>query len=858
MKLGINKLVVFCSTLLLVSGCKNQEQTVHDSIVKPEPIVRDFSKEAEIKADIQERERKIENYQAAREKRFDLLHTSLDLRFDYKNQHVLGTADLMLKPYFYDQDLLELDAKDFEIHDISLDGGEGQPLNFHYNGTKVNIYLPQIYTSNDTLNVSIRYTAMPSTSPNGGSAAITDDKGLYFINPDATEGKPRQIWTQGETENSSKWFPTIDAPNVKTTQDIRLTVEGKDMTVSNGILVSQTNNDDGTRTDHWKMELPHAPYLAAVVVGDFGVVNDQWEDIPLRYIVEEKYKEGAATVFKNTPEMIGFFSDKLGVKFPWPKYDQIVVRDFVSGAMENTTASIFMEALNLTEREAIDHEWDGIIAHELFHQWFGDLVTTESWSNLPLNESFANYSEYLWQEYKNSKDDADLHHIGEMEQYFAEAEEKKVNLIRFYYDDKEDMFDSHSYAKGGRILHMLRRHIGDDAFFASLNHYLEKHAFGTVEIHDLRLAFEKVTGRDLNWFFNQWFLDAGHPELDVRFDFSQPRNILLTVEQKQPLDKNPLYKLPFQVQWYVNGERFEKEFILKEGLQYFALENDVDVDLVMFDEDFSLLARKNTYRNEAEFMLQFENSKAGIARYEALDSLTTHYFGSDLQRTYEHALQDEFWSVRELALDKLQQTDGIDLASLEGLIFNLAKDDQRNTVRAAAIELLSIIDGDKYAAFFKEALDHRSYYVAGAALGAYLENENNTDRRGIAGNYDEEENIRMVVALASYYAQEDIDRVAWFNARLDGFSGEKLYYFLGYYSEYMAGQDAAIINQAVDKLYKIASEHKANYVRLGAFQGLFAFMDQPGIEDKLKELSQREPDEMIRRYQQFFLQNLED
>ena len=858
MRISINTLGFLIGAILLIGGCKSQEQAVQDQPLEEEPVLRDFSKEEANKSQIKERERKIEDYRATREKKFDLLHTSLDLKFDYDNQLVLGTADLVLKPYFYDQRVLELDAKNFEIHDISLKGEEGQPLNFHYNGVKVNIYLPHSYTSSDTLNISMRYTAMPSTSPSGGSAAITDDKGLYFINPDETEDKPRQIWTQGETENNSKWFPTIDSPNAKTTQDIKLTVEDRYITVSNGILVSQTKNDDGTRTDRWKMDLPHAPYLAAVVVGDFSVVKDQWEDIPLRYIVEEEYKDGAAIVFKNTPEMIGFFSDKLGVKYPWPKYDQIVVRDFVSGAMENTTASIFMEALNLTEREAIDHEWDGIIAHELFHQWFGDYVTTESWANLPLNESFANYSEYLWQEYKNSKDDADFHHIGEMEQYFAEAEEKKENLIRYYYDDKEEMFDSHSYAKGGRILHMLRRHIGDEAFFASLNYYLEKHAFGTVEVHDLRLAFEKVTGQDLNWFFNQWFLDAGHPDLDVRFDMTQPRNILLTVEQKQDLESNPLYKLPFKVQWYADGKRFEREFILKEGQQFFALENEVDVDHVMFDEDFELLARKQTYRNEAEFMLQFEISKAGIARYEALDSLTTHYFGSDLLRSYELALKDEFWSVRELALDKLQQTERVDLTVLEDLIFNLAKNDERNTVRASAIELLSIIDTDKYAIFFKESMDHKSYYVAGAALSAYLENGNNQDRRDVASKYEEEENIRIVVALASYYAEEPIDRVEWFNSRLDAFSGEKLYYFLGYYSEYMAGQDALTMENAVDQLYKLASEDKANYVRLGAFQGLFAFMDQQGVEEKLKELGRIEKDELVRKYQQFFLQNLED
>ena len=199
--------------------------------------------------------------------------------------------------------------------------------------------------------------------------------------------------------------------------------------------------------------------------------------------------------------MIRYFEDLLQVKYPWPKYDQIVVRDFVSGAMENTTASIFMEELRLTEREAIDSEWDYIIAHELFHQWFGDLVTTESWANLTLNEAFANYSEYLWNEHKYGDDLAKLKLIVEMETYFQEAETKQVNLIRFDYEDAEDMFDAHSYSKGGVILHMLRDYLGDELFFSGLNLYLTSHAFQSVEVHDLRLAFEKVSGEDFELVF---------------------------------------------------------------------------------------------------------------------------------------------------------------------------------------------------------------------------------------------------------------------------------------------------------------------------------------------------------------------
>jgi aminopeptidase N len=583
--------------LILIFSCKSPA-VITDQPSLPEPMGLPEKAEEESNPErenpIQYYPKKGLPYQGSRERKFDLLHTSLDLRFDYEHQWVLGRALLDIKPYFYPQDQLELDAKDFDIHDVWLqEGQEKRPLSLNYNQRIATIHLPGTYSSKDTLKIGISYTAKTLENSGKGSAAITDNKGLYFINPEKKAGKPVQIWTQGETEHNSKWVPTIDSPNERATHDIRLTVENKYMTISNGVLASQENHEDGTRTDHWKMDLPHAPYLTAIVVGEFSLVEDSVDNLPLRYLVEEKYAQGAREVFKNTPAMVTFFSALLGVDFPWQKYDQIVVRDFVSGAMENTTASIFMERLNLDEREAIDSEWDYIIAHELFHQWFGNYVTTESWSNLPLNESFADYAEYLWMEHHEGKDPADMHHIIGKENYLSEARDKRVDLIRFQYEDPEDMFDNHSYAKGGRVLHMLRKYLGDEAFFSSLKYYLDENAFSTVEIHDLRLAFEAVTGKDLNWFFNQWFLSSGHPVLDVTFDVSQPENILLTVTQTQDQSLNPLYKIPFEVSWYHNGQKTVRTFFLDQERQQYALENGVKTDLVIFDESQVLLAEKN-------------------------------------------------------------------------------------------------------------------------------------------------------------------------------------------------------------------------------------------------------------------------
>jgi aminopeptidase N len=841
---------------------EEKEKIIREEIPEAPPIIKkeDLSRKENL---TQEKERGIMRYEASRERKFDLLHTSLDLQFDYDRQIVMGKAQLSLKPYFYDQEVLEIDAKDFDIHDVwLLEGDKKKPLALTYNQQKSTIFLPGVYTAEDTLEIGISYTARPNENSGLGSEAIGGNKGLYFINPERSEGKPVQIWTQGETEHNSKWFPTIDSPNERATHDIRLTVEDKFTTISNGRLLSQTSNGDGSRTDHWEMDQPHAPYLTAIVVGEFAEVSDSIGDLPLTYFVEEVYRTGAKKVFENTPEMITFFSGLLGVEFPWQKYDQIVVRDFVSGAMENTTASIFMEALNLDEREAIDSEWDYIIAHELFHQWFGNYVTLESWSNLPLNEAFADYSEYLWMEHHEGKDRADMHHLLAMEDYFSEAKEKQVDLIRFEYDHMEDMFDRHSYAKGGRVLHMLRRYLGDEAFFASLNYYLEQHAFSSVEIHNLRLAFENVTGKDLNWFFNQWFLSSGHPILDIKVDMSQPDNILLTIKQKQDLQTTPLHQLPFTVTWYENGQRTEKDFTLTQGTQQFALENGGHPDLVLFDESMELLALKDTYRGREHFENQFAMAEAGIARYEALDSLANKYsFDQETGKIFLTALKDGFPSIRELALSKIQSNlESTPLtADGEKMIMDIAEKDPENTVRAGAIELLNKVDRDKYAPLFQKWVNDSSYYVAGAALFAYLDNENNPQRDQIADRFLETDNIRMIVSLADYFTRlPDPTKGDWFHSKLEKLTGESLYYFIGYYGDYFARREEMDQEVTINNLYGIAKNNSLESIRLAAFQALFGFIDEEGVHEKAKSLFAEEKDGRVREYQGFFLEGVEE
>jgi aminopeptidase N len=461
-------------------------------------------------------------YRPSQTKVFDLIHTSLKVSFDWEKERMEGEAVLTLRPWFDPAQTLVLDAKGFILHQVAIETPSGRKkLKYQYDNEKLSIDLEKAYLRSDTLKIFIAYTARPSELQGLVSEEAADDQGLYFINPRGDiAGKPRQIWTQGESHGSPAWFPTFDTPNQRCTEDIYITVADSFKTLSNGVLEDVKQNGNGTRTDHWRMDLPHSPYLFMMAIGNYAVVKDSWRGKEVSYYVEPAYAQYARLVFGHTPEMMEFFSQRLGVDFPWPKYAQVVVRDFVSGAMENTSATTHYGRLQHDAREHLDATEEDIISHELFHQWFGDLVTCESWSNLSLNEGFATYGEYLWIEHKYGKEEATRHLLNDRGAYLRQASRQAYPIIRYHHQNADAMFDAHTYQKGGQVLHMLRHLVGDDAFFEALKRYLNNNAFDDVEIHKLRLAFEEVTGQDLNWFFDQWFLQPGHPELEMRHKYA--------------------------------------------------------------------------------------------------------------------------------------------------------------------------------------------------------------------------------------------------------------------------------------------------------------------------------------------------
>ncbi len=645
----------------------------------------------------------------------NLVHTKLQVRFDYNKSHLHGKAWITLRPHFYPTDSLTLDAKGMEIKEVALSRGTAtQTLKFDYDGKILRINLGKTFTRRESYTVYIDYIAKPDEYDAKGSAAITDAKGLYFINPRGEEkGKPTQIWTQGETEATSVWCPTIDRPNQKTTQEIAMTVPAKYVTLSNGQLVTQKKNADGTRTDTWKMDLPHAPYLFFMGVGEYTIVKDRYKGKEISYYVEKEYAPVARKIFGNTPEMIGFFEKILGVPYVWNKYAQIVGRDYVSGAMENTTAVLHQESAQQDARQLVDGNiWENTIAHEVVHHWFGNLVTLESWSNLTLNESFANYSEYLWQEHKYGKDAADDHASSDMQGYFRSRSDKK-DLVRFYYSDKEAMFDAVSYNKGGRILHMLRNYVGDSAFFKALNVFLEKHKFGTAEAHQLRLAFENVTGKDMNWFWNQWYFGSGHPVLKIDYQYNDDAgNVKVIVEQTQ---EGNIFRLPISVDIYHGEKKIRHQAWLRHSVDTLVFAYTEKPDLVNVDGDKILLAEKTDHKTLDNFIHQYKYAGTYLDRKEAIDFALQSPDPKAIT-LIKTALNDQYPGLRIYAMEQMDLRDPVLRGETESIIAALASSDPKSLVRAAALDILGAFGDEKYRDVFLKHIGDSSYSVAGAAL----------------------------------------------------------------------------------------------------------------------------------------------
>jgi aminopeptidase N len=819
-------------------------------------IVFDFDEPSPVNLD------SLAPYNASHTFEVDLIHTRIEISFDWAKKRANGKATLTMRPWFYATDNITLDAKNFDILSVTFDG-KSEPLKYAYNGQQLTIQLGKTFTRKDEFKVTITYTAKPDERDSfGGSAAITSDKGLYFINADGTEkNKPSQIWTQGETESNSFWMPTVDKPNERCTQEMYITVEDKYKTLSNGVLISSKKNADGSRTDYWKMDKPHAPYLFMMAIGEYAVVHDKWRGIDVDYYVEPQFEPYARDIYPYTTEMLEFISTKLGYPYPWSKFSQIVVRDYVSGAMENTTAVIFGEFMQKTKRALMDDGMtnEKVVMHEMFHQWFGDLVTTESWANLTLNEGFANYSEYLWLEHKHGRDAADDHLMTEQQGYLFSAGDGGHPLIHYGYAGREDMFDAHSYNKGGSILHMLRQQVGDEAFFASLSRYLKQNEYTEVEAAELRLAFEDITGQDLQWFFNQWFLGAGHPTLEISYGWDETnKKASVSIAQMQEGENVArVFDLPLAVDIYDNaGKAVRKNIRVSQRKQTFLFDAPSKPALINVDATKSLLCVKTDNHTPEEWAFQYRNAPLFRDRWEALESLQAEPTDRAAEIA-KAALNDKSPAIRLKALGVSDPNDALVLADIE----RMAASDPDHQVRATCVSILAEKGDKKYVPLFEKSMGEDQPYsvVRPAFMGLSKADPPAAIKASKVLQNDDSDAFTEV--LSTMYAESpSLDNLPFFEKQLDKIDGFQAFPLFNNYQQFLLGlNDPALLDAGVEKLKLIALNLKSSEWRRFAAtksiadirnslrgKGLDAKADL--MEKVISEIKANETDPMLKTY----------
>jgi len=645
-------------------------------------------------------------------------HIFLDLDLDILNQSYQGTCSLRLKPVRSGIDQLTLDAVNLNIQSVKI-GKTKQP--FDYDGEQLQIHLKQPTQPNRPITLEIAY------------AVENPQRGIYFIGPTKDyPDKPVQVWTQGEDEDSRFWFPCFDYPGQLATSEVRVRVPKEYTAISNGELM-ETIADGDNKIYHWMQKQVHPTYLMTLAVGDFSEIRDDWQGIPVIYYVEKGREEDARRTMGKTPRMIAFFSEKYGYTYPFPKYAQICVDDFIFGGMENTSTTLLTDRCLLDERAAIDNQTsESLVAHELAHQWFGDLVVIRHWSHAWLKEGMASYSEVMWTEQEYGSQDAAYYHLNEARNYFAEDSSRyRRPIVTHVYREAIELYDRHLYEKGACVYHMIRAELGEELFWRSIHTFVRDNAHKTVETVDLLRAIEKATGRNLAFLFDQYVYRGGHPEYKVAYTWdgdSQLAKITITQTQAKEGNRKELFDLKLPIGFgytqagHVRGQLPElKTFTLRvhEREQSFYLPLAAKPQFVSFDVGNYFLKQVTLEYPLPELKAQLQFDPDPVSRIHAAEALGKKG-GLEAVNCLSTALQsDPFWGVRaeaskQLAAIKLDQ-------AVASLILGLADQDAR--VRRTVVETLAGIKTNESYKALKPLVEKGdpSYYVEAAAargLGA--------------------------------------------------------------------------------------------------------------------------------------------
>ena len=632
---------------------------------------------------------------------FDLLHQRIAIGFDLERHAVTGEVTTRLVVTAAPTDTVRLDASNLTI-DAALDAA-GRPMKFTSDTTSVTVHLARRAQRGDTVVFTLRYHGNP-------------ERGMYFV--------PRRptMWTQGEAIENPSWVPTYNAPNDKTTWEILVTADTGMSVLSNGRLVSVTKTPDGRQQVwHWSQEKPASTYLYSIVAARMAILRDNWRGIPVEYWVASDTVNATWRSFGETPSMIETYSRVLGVNYPWAKYSQAVIPDFTYGGMENVSATTQTDlALHPASAEP---EWSsrGLNAHELAHQWFGDLTTTAEWAHAWVNEGITTYMESVQEEQSRGREAAQWNWINQQRQAMAADLNQERPLVfgaQPGTDPIQIFFSGHVYPKGAQLAHQLRRLVGDSLFWKGMNRFLTDNAYKPVETKDYAIAMEKTTGRDLDWFFDQWAYGIGYPKVKVARGWSPAtRTLRLTVDQTQKIDAtHPFFRFPATVRVITRDAVVRHEIMVDRQHQTFDIALPAAPISFRFDEGGWLLGTVSTDQTPSELAALARHDLDFTARYWALRQLMSSTDTAARDARQLIALNDESSHMRAEAVGQL----GADASPPARSIVRSALADPSSEVRATAIGALARSDTAAVQATAVDLIEHDpSAFVQVAALRVY-------------------------------------------------------------------------------------------------------------------------------------------
>lgn len=611
---------------------------------------------------------------------YDVKHISMNISFDWDQKMVIGDVTTTILPLTNGMTSFEVDAVAFDIKSIMV---LDIPLKYDYDGKKITIYTPQPVNTTDTFGYTVQYTCKPQ-------------RGLYFIYPtELNPSLPYQIWTQGQSENNRYWLPCYDYPNDKTTSELFVTVDDKFTTISNGYLESSFASAGirGGTTYHWVQDKPHPTYLIMLGVGEWDIIKDEADGIEiLTYVDKSRFEVGKHAV-RNTAEMLRMFNDKFGYRYPWANYKQVIVSEYIHGGMENTSATVLNERVYYDPEIEEDYGADGLIAHELGHQWWGDLITCSNWSELWLNESFATYSAAMWYEHYKGKDEYDYYLLRNADDAVKyDSTKKRLPIWAGFGSVTENLYD-----KGSVVINSFRHVLGDSIFDLSLATFLKDNDFKNVVSDDLVDAIDKVynyrtepgpkpTSHD--WMFYQWIRKAGYPEFLISYEYSRNKKELkFNVKQVQKTDSlTPMFQVPVDIRVFgQDNDTIVPIFISGTDITW-TIPFPVKPDFVQFDYGNKILDKTNcnhyddgtiiydlrgpTFTNYSTES-QFKNSPNAIDRIMAIrwekddlsdvnQKINIRSHGENIIvidateegfNIYKQFYNDPFWGTRKEAID---------------------------------------------------------------------------------------------------------------------------------------------------------------------------------------------------------------